>query len=412
MFIIAVIVSIFGLCRGSDLCGSNPAEIFFALDSSGSISLFNFQKELEFAKDVTSMFEIADDKTRVGLVTFSDTVYPQFNLRGSGSKSDILDAIRNTKYNGGGTNTAEALAYLREKGLSRSKTREGIPRIAIVITDGQSQNMTATFIEAAKVHDDGIIAFVVGIGAQVDMSELSVIATKPTKKFLFTIDDFDALPSIRELLAVEACKVEPATPKPEILSDEEVAEQELRLYNKCSPKRSMDIAFAVDSAGMGVSNTKIITRSISNLTDHLDLSNGRISIATVSSGCSAGSFSDEWSSDPNVIKKNLVDFQVPRFSEIMRDMRLRLGNGRSDASRIGIIFMYEQLSNAEMQKSFLEMRRAKFQKISIFVIGIGKHVDSKQAKGLVTEMGQFLEVSGFDNLNDIEEQLLLQLCTF
>ena len=38
-------------------CGGKPADVFFVIDSSGSISSRNFRKELKFAKDVASMFD-------------------------------------------------------------------------------------------------------------------------------------------------------------------------------------------------------------------------------------------------------------------------------------------------------------------------------------------------------------------
>lgn len=46
--------------------------------------------------------------------------------------------------------------------MSREKTRAGIPHIAIVLTDGMSQNMKATLEEAQLVHDAGISVFVIG----------------------------------------------------------------------------------------------------------------------------------------------------------------------------------------------------------------------------------------------------------
>mgnify|MGYP002280867512 CR=1 FL=1 len=46
--------------------------------------------------------------------------------------------------------------------MSRAATREGIPHIAVVLTDGMSQNMEATLEEAPLVHEAGITVFVIG----------------------------------------------------------------------------------------------------------------------------------------------------------------------------------------------------------------------------------------------------------
>ena len=51
-------------------CGGKPADVYFALDSSGSLSEEDFGKELSFAENVASVFDLNDDKVRVGLITF------------------------------------------------------------------------------------------------------------------------------------------------------------------------------------------------------------------------------------------------------------------------------------------------------------------------------------------------------
>lgn len=46
--------------------------------------------------------------------------------------------------------------------MSRESTRAGLPHIAVVLTDGMSQNMKETLQEAAAVHEAGISVFVIG----------------------------------------------------------------------------------------------------------------------------------------------------------------------------------------------------------------------------------------------------------
>lgn len=45
-----------------------------------------------------------------------------------------------------------------------------------------------------------------GIGRQVDEDELAAMASKPTGKYMFTIDNFDVLEEIKEQLAIKACE--------------------------------------------------------------------------------------------------------------------------------------------------------------------------------------------------------------
>lgn len=86
--------------------------------------------------------------------------------------------------------------------------RIGVPKIAIVITDGRSNNAIMTSQEAMAAQQDNIIMFAIGIGFRVNNIELESIASKPTKTHKFSIKDFMALESIVNSLANKTCKGE------------------------------------------------------------------------------------------------------------------------------------------------------------------------------------------------------------
>ena len=72
-----------------------------------------------------------------------------------------------TSYHGSGTNTSGALDEARLHGFVESKGMRpaslGIPRIALVVTDGRSFSPTDTKASAAKLRDTGVIVFAIGI---------------------------------------------------------------------------------------------------------------------------------------------------------------------------------------------------------------------------------------------------------
>ena len=51
--------------------------------------------------------------------------------------------------------------------------------------------------------------FAVGVGQDIDMGELHAIASKPAQDYVNTVDNYDALNSIKELLAIKACQGKP-----------------------------------------------------------------------------------------------------------------------------------------------------------------------------------------------------------
>ena len=57
--------------------------------------------------------------------------------------------------------------------------RFDVPNFIIVITDGRSDNKTATILEAGRLRAAGAVILVVGVGDEIDRIELSLIASSP-----------------------------------------------------------------------------------------------------------------------------------------------------------------------------------------------------------------------------------------
>lgn len=98
----------------------------------------------------------------------STTVVPVLRVGEFETKVDILEKTNGIQFQGGNTNTAEALSYIRQKGFKATESKDR-PKIAIILTDGQSNDVVRTITEAAKTKTDGITVFVIGIGSQVSV---------------------------------------------------------------------------------------------------------------------------------------------------------------------------------------------------------------------------------------------------
>ena len=96
------------------------------------------------------------------------------------------------------TNTSGGLKVMRKMFESRYGDRAGVPDIAVVITDGES-NRDPYLVrpEAEKARQAGIVLFVIGIGDKLNMVELQDIANKPTDQFLFHTRDFNDLGDVK-----------------------------------------------------------------------------------------------------------------------------------------------------------------------------------------------------------------------
>ncbi|KAK7009737.1 collagen alpha-4(VI) chain [Biomphalaria glabrata] len=191
-----------------EACQGKAADIYFLLDSSSSVWIVHFNDQvLPFVRDLVSSFHISPLHTRIGLVTFSDKINPEFNLSAFSDRKSLLASIQpeHVEYLSGQTNTGEAIKYVTDIGFGPSEVREGVTKIIITVTDGQSQIPEFTANAAAEAKKKGVIMFAVGVGKLVDEMELTAISSDPDKDFVFHVDNFNALSSITELIASRTC---------------------------------------------------------------------------------------------------------------------------------------------------------------------------------------------------------------
>lgn len=181
------------------------ADVVFLVDGSASIGLENFQQIREFLSSLVSVFEVAPDKVRIGLVQYSDTPRTEFLLNTYQNKDDILNYIKNLRYKTGGTHTGQGLEFLLNHHFvpeAGSRAQYNVPQIAVVITDGNSQDEVEP--HAQKLREKGIKLYAIGI-KDADETLLRQIANKPYDQHVFSVSDFAALQGISQSIIHELC---------------------------------------------------------------------------------------------------------------------------------------------------------------------------------------------------------------
>lgn len=197
-------------------CQHHPAEVVFVIDRSTSIYIRDFQKQLQFVSDVINVFDVSPTMTRVAAVAFSTNASVEFHLDEYTDKANLMARTMKIAYTSGSTETAQALRLARLSVLTPAHgMRPDVAHIVIVITDGRSQKYHDTQREAAALKDTGAIVFAIGVGPNVDPVELQNIGSTPADKFVFKTSGYDALPSIKNVLAFNACHA-PLPPLPPV----------------------------------------------------------------------------------------------------------------------------------------------------------------------------------------------------
>uniref|UniRef100_A0A2C9K3C9 SAP domain-containing protein n=1 Tax=Biomphalaria glabrata TaxID=6526 RepID=A0A2C9K3C9_BIOGL len=112
-------------------------------------------------------------------------------------------AIMNTTYVGSTTNTAEALDFARTTSFSSANgARSGVPQMAVVLTDGLSNDQDLTKIAADKLKANSVGVLAIGVG-NFSQTELNAIASGP--QFVKQVDRHTSLPLLAEEVYILMC---------------------------------------------------------------------------------------------------------------------------------------------------------------------------------------------------------------
>ncbi|XP_049337395.1 collagen alpha-4(VI) chain isoform X2 [Astyanax mexicanus] len=263
-----VISSYFLLSHGQkvDCTQEAMADIVFLVDGSASIGLTNFQQIREFLSSLVTHFDIAPNKVRIGLVQYSDTPRTEFSLNTYEDKQEILDFIKVLPYKTGGTNTGEGLKFLLQHHFveaAGSRAKKGVPQIAVVITDGNSQDEVEPYAE--ELREKGIKIYAIGI-KDADEKLLKEIATQPYDQHLFSVSDFEALQGIMLNVTQEICTTVER-------------EGEINSVPECNEFAAADIVLLVDSSdNIGENYFREIQSFLRVFIQDLDVNVGKVKI--------------------------------------------------------------------------------------------------------------------------------------
>ena len=179
----------------------------FLLDGSGSITIENWYKVLNFTKTIVNSFPVGPDQFRIGVVSYSNRATVAFHLNTYDNKQDILDAIDVIPYKDQETNTSGALRTMYDIMFTKANgDRSTAQNVGFVVTDGAStRDKHLTIPEAKTAKDQGITIFAVGIGDEISPRELREMATKPSETHVFNATDFDDLLEIHNIVIDATC---------------------------------------------------------------------------------------------------------------------------------------------------------------------------------------------------------------
>lgn len=186
-------------------CRTSQSDLVFIVDGSWSVDDVNFELVKKWLMNITTSFNIDQKFTQVGVVQYSDDPFLEIPLGKHDSSKNLLKAMDDINYMGGNTRTGQAIKFATDKLFALSERGpHGIAKIAVVLTDGKSQDEVLAAAEAAR--KKGIILFAIGVGSETAETELRAIANKPSRTYVFYVEDYKAISKIRETIRQKLCE--------------------------------------------------------------------------------------------------------------------------------------------------------------------------------------------------------------
>ncbi|MBN3325894.1 CO6A6 protein, partial [Atractosteus spatula] len=384
------------------------ADIVFLVDGSWSIGTENFQQIRDFLYALIDSFDVGADKVQIGLIQYSNSPRTEFTLNQYQKKQDILTYIQSLLYKGGGTRTGLGLSYMLDNHFTEaagSRAGEGVPQVAIVITDGQSQDTVKQ--EAEKVKNSGITLYAIGIKEAV-LEELNEIASDPDDKFVYNVDDFAALQGISKNFVQVLCT-----------TVEESKRQTLQVSKECRQATAADIVFLVDgSTSIGETNFNEVRNFLYTFVEGLDvgLNKVRVGLAQYSDEVYQEFLLNKYSDKQDILEQmqNLQyrtgGTNTGKALEFMRTQYFTEEAGSRATQGIPqvVIVITDGVSADEVREPAKKLR----ENATVFVVSIGvaDYAELHEIANRPSEKFLF-NIDNFEALNNLSSSLLPNVCT-
>uniref|UniRef100_A0A4X2LUD6 Collagen alpha-3(VI) chain n=1 Tax=Vombatus ursinus TaxID=29139 RepID=A0A4X2LUD6_VOMUR len=174
---------------------NDAADIIFLIDSSDSVRQDGLAHIRDFIGSIVRKLNIGPNRVRIGVLQFSNDVFPEFYLKTHKSQAAVLDAIRRLRFRGGSPlNTGKALDFVAKNFFVKSagsRIEDGVPQHLVLFLGGKSQDDVSR--SSRVIGSAGIVS--VGVGSRnVDRAELQTITNND--RLIFTVRDFRDLRNI------------------------------------------------------------------------------------------------------------------------------------------------------------------------------------------------------------------------
>ncbi|XP_067857054.1 collagen alpha-6(VI) chain-like [Heptranchias perlo] len=390
------------------------ADIVFLVDESSRVGESNFQLIRNFMYNFIKALDIGPEKVRVGLVQYSTVPTPQFYLLSYQNKNDLLQHITNTPYRGGDANTGIAIDYIKENYFeprAGSRNKQGIPQIAIVITDGNSNDDVKK--SAAALRRTGVTVYALGTKNASDR-ELRNIASYPPETFVSSIDpseekdtrkmDFERI--IQKKICVEIVQMTAVR-----------SEQKEHLQQGCIDTEEADIFFLIDGSGdIQSEDLKDLKDFMLDIVRIFRIGTDKVRIGVVQYGYIAqtefdiSQYTTKKDIEAAINKIRLIGggrSEAGRALTYMKTLFNEADKSRKNRVRRFLITITDGKSHDDVSRPAAELRQ---RGVDVYAVGVGKAEQSELLQiGGARE--RIFHTENYDALTKINHKVIRDMCS-
>ncbi|XP_049912110.1 collagen alpha-1(XXI) chain [Epinephelus moara] len=186
-------------------CSTAVNDLVYIVDGSWSVGFSDFDTAKLWLINITSQFDISSHYTQVAVIQYSDTPRLEIPLGKHQGGVELIQAIKSITYLGGNTQTGRAIKFAVDHVFPSSQRGNQVKnRIAVVVTDGKSQDDVVDASMEARAQ--GITVFAVGVGSEITTSELVSIANRPSSTYVLYAEDYTTIDRIRDSMEQKLCE--------------------------------------------------------------------------------------------------------------------------------------------------------------------------------------------------------------
>lgn len=375
-------------CDATKYKCKHDVDLGFILDSSGSLA-HEYDKEKHFLAEMAKIFQIGENQTRVGVVTFSDHAEHSIKLNDHHDAHSFEKAVEAIPLMGHTTHLDKALRMTKNQMFTMENGgRETVQQVVVVLTDGAQtryKGYTDPHTISNEMRRHGMIIIAIGIGHHVDWKELDEIAGGPGKGL--NVSSFSDLISPENLFTLNRQTCE---------------------RSKFSCEIKMDLGFILDSSGSlhdQYYKEKDFLKKITS-TFHLGYNSTRASVVTFSDRTELSikfkdyEYINQFNEAVDAIPLMGHTTHLDKAIRMARnDMFLEENGARGNLPKVLVILTDgAQTKYKGYTDPHEEANKLREDGVIVLAIGIGHHIDYEELDDIAGGDGKGYLVKSFDHL--------------